>query len=168
MKLLIKSIIIFLITSKVFSAELTWDAYGYYRFDKIFDISEKRKFYTLKNKSVVLTNAGINGKSECGGHMSLLNGVDSGTYFICKMEDSNGDFNYAEFNTTRGESDSGIHSFTIISGTGRWEELVGQKCSGAYSQITGFNKQMEASYFWKGKCNIPDKKYERFINFKKE
>ena len=168
MKLAARVLLFFLLTVKTFSAELTWDAYGHYRFDKVFDISEERKFYTLKNKSVVLTNTGINGKSECGGHMSLLNGADTGTYFICKMEDSNGDFNYSEFNTTRGDSGTGVHSFTIISGTGRWEELVGQKCSGAYSQITGFDNNMEASYFWKGKCDIPDKTFDRFVNFKKE
>ena len=70
--------------------------------------------------------------------------------------------------TERGEAGSGITPFTFIEGTGRWKELVGLGCMGAFSMIKGFNENMKnASIIFKAKCEISDVILERLKNYKK-
>ena len=61
-----------------------------------------------------------------------------------------------------------VNSFVFVSGEGRWAELVGQKCIGAFSEITSFEENMKnATFEWKGKCELPNKTLERVKNYKK-
>ena len=56
MQLLIKIMIIFSITSKVFTAELIYDVYGIQKITT-FEIGDNRKFLTYNNESIVLRKA---------------------------------------------------------------------------------------------------------------
>ena len=55
-----------------------------------------------------------------------------------------------------GASTSG---FTIISARGPFEELIRQKCMEAYIELE------DQHYIWTGVCNIPDKTFERILNY---
>ena len=74
-----------------------------------------------------------------------------------------------EFNSGKGTFDAAVGNFTIVSGSGRWKEVVGVKCIGAYSQITPFENGTfkNATAMWKGKCDVADKTLDRLINYKK-
>ena len=50
--------------------------------------------------------------------------------------------------------------YTFLSGSGPWKELVGVKCLGALIQLG------EENYIWRGKCNVSDNTFDRFINYK--
>ena len=80
----------------------------------------------------------------------------------------NGDTAYLHFKNFEGEEDVRTNGFTIISGTGRWQFLISQKCIGAIARISDFKVgSKNAAFEWKGKCNIPDGKYSKFKNYKK-
>ena len=67
-----------------------------------------------------------------------------------------------------GEEEARTNGFNILSGTGRWKFLIGQKCIGATARISDFKEGTKnAAFEWKGKCNIPDDKYFRFKEYKK-
>ena len=67
---------------------------------------------------------------------------------------------YAAFNElAKGDMGASISGFTIISARGPFEELIGQKCMGAYIDLE------DQHYIWKGVCNIPDKTFERILNY---
>ena len=71
-----------------------------------------------------------------------------------------GDYFYAQFFVKRGSvnQDATVQTFEIVSGTGRWEELVGQKCIGAYTPL------IDSKFMWQGKCEMSDKTLERIKN----
>ena len=64
--------------------------------------------------------------------------------------------------------DAAVENFTIVSGSGRWKEVVGVKCIGAYSQIAPFEigTLENATAMCKGKCDVADKTLDRLINYK--
>ena len=67
-----------------------------------------------------------------------------------------------------GEEEARTNGFNILSGTGRWKFLIGQKCIGATARISDFKEGTKnAAFEWKGKCNIPDDKYFKFKDYKK-
>ena len=63
------------------------------------------------------------------------------------------------FNKKWCAGDATIQVFEIISGNGRWEALVGQKCLGAYIPI------VDSKFMWQGKCEMSDKTLERIKNY---
>ena len=72
-----------------------------------------------------------------------------------------------ELKNIDGEEEARTNGFTILSGTGRWKFLIGQKCIGATARISDFKEGTNnAAFEWKGKCKIPDSKYKRFKNYK--
>ena len=81
----------------------------------------------------------------------------------------NGDKVFTEFKPSRGEKDSyGLQQFKVVAGTGKWTELVGESCIGAFSQITKMDKDFKnASFIWSGKCEVADKTLDRVKNYKK-
>ena len=87
---------------------------------------------------------------------------------MCNYREKNGDTAYLHFKNFEGEEDVRTNGFTIISGTGRWQFLIGQKCIGAIARISDFKEgTRNAAFEWKGKCNIPDDKYFKFKDYKK-
>ena len=170
MRLLFKIILIFFITNKIFTAQLTYDVYGYYDFLKFFKVSENRSYIVMNNNTVVLTNIGVTGKSNCTGVIEVSGSETLFSNIMCKYTEANGDTNFTQFKTEKGaiSEGAGINSFIFVSGEGRWAELVGQKCIGAFSEITSFEENMKnATFEWKGKCELPNKTLERVKNYKK-
>ena len=74
-----------------------------------------------------------------------------------------------EFNSIKGVVEAGVQKVSTVSGTGRWAEVVGVQCLGAYSTITPFEEGTlsNATAMWKGKCDVADKTLDRLINYKK-
>jgi hypothetical protein len=151
---------IFLI-GKSFSAQITIDAYG---MDKYFnyDVEKGRQFLTYSNEGIFLTDFGINGVAECKGVIEVIKGSTSSN-IMCKYTESNGDIFYGQFFVQRGSiaEDATVQSFEIVSGTGRWEEMIGQKCLGAYTPM------IQSKFMWQGKCEMSNKTLERVKNYKK-
>ena len=87
---------------------------------------------------------------------------------MCEGSDSQGEKIIWEFNSGKGTIDAAVGNFIIVSGSGRWKEVVGVKCIGAYSQITPFKNGtiQNANAMWKGKCNVADNTLGRLINYK--
>ena len=70
------------------------------------------------------------------------------------------DYWYAAFNEiAKDDMEASTSGFTIISARGPFEELIGQKCMGVYIELE------DQHYIWKGVCNIPDKTFERILNY---
>ena len=170
MNLMFKTLLLFFVFSRAFTAELLYDVYGYYDFITFFKVSETRNYIVYDNKVITLTNIGVSGKSHCTGILEVENGETFASNIMCKFTESNGDTNFTQFKTDRGsfQEGAGVNSFIFVSGEGRWEELVGQKCIGAFADITGFEKDFKGATFeWKGKCQMADKTFERLKNYKK-
>ena len=146
---------------KSFSAQITIDAYG---MDKYFnyDVEKGRQFITYSNEGLFMTDIGINGVVECKGIIEVINGTTSSN-IMCKYTEGNGDKFYAQFFVQRGSisEDATVQSFEFVSGTGRWEEMIGQKCIGAYTPMK------EKRFMWQGKCEMSNKTLERVKNYKK-
>ena len=53
-----------------------------------------------------------------------------------------------------------MQSFEFVSSTGRWEEMIGQKCIGAYTPM------QQSRFMWQGKCEMSNKTLERVKNYK--
>ena len=161
MKTLFKIIIAFLMVSKVFSAELKIEVFGSDNYFK-YDVSETQKFFVWSNNAVFLTDIGINGSVECKGILEIIDSISSSN-IMCKWTETNGDNFYAQFFVNRGsvDQDATVQKFEFLSGEGRWEEMVGQKCLGAYTPL------IENKFMWQGKCEMPDKTFERVKNYKK-
>ena len=160
MRLLFKIIIFFLVTGKVFTAELLYDVYGIQKFTT-FELGDERKFLTYNNESIVLSNLGVNGVNECRGIIEVISGKSSSNV-MCKYIEENGDYNYTQFYNERGDiQEFGVQKFQFVYGTGRWEKLVGLWCKGAGSALP------EGKYMWKGKCELPDDLFNEVKNYKK-
>lgn len=168
LKIILLFSIIF-ISKNVLSGELVWNAYGHYSFDKIFAISENEQIIFFINKGITTTSLGTNASSECKGYTNYKGNIEQGGFFICQNIDGDGDKVFTEFTPSRGEKDSyGLQKFKVISGTGKWTELVGESCLGAFSQITNLDKDFKnASFIWSGKCEVADKTLDRIKNYKK-
>ncbi|MDC3024626.1 hypothetical protein OA264_04050, partial [Alphaproteobacteria bacterium] len=112
---------------------------------------------------------GHNSSGGCKGHILYENNLDKGGFFVCESIDTDGEKFFTQFSATRGEKESyGLQKFKIIAGSGKWTELVGQSCVGAWSQIRPLDKELKnASFLWNGKCEVPDKTLERVKNYNK-
>ena len=123
----------------------------------------------FNTKAIGTSNAGVQTTGGCDGFLEYVKGIIDKSYYICKLEEGNGDATFFEMKTETGEVDAGITPFKIIEGTGRWKELVGINCLGAFSMIKDFDENMKnASILFKAKCEIPDTTLERLKNYKKE
>ena len=154
MKLIVLSFLLTICASIVNSALFTYEVMGTSK-SKVFSVSENRIYVV----------------SECQGIAEIISGVTTSNV-MCKYTEQNGDTNFIQFKST-GDSDAstqGTQTFTFISGTGRWKELVGQKCIGATSSL--FTKELgegiiEDKFMWVGKCEVPDTTLERVKNYNK-
>ena len=162
-------IFFFIFNFKAISEEIIFDYYGFYNWDKIIDINKERRFVIFNTKGIGTSNVGVQTTGGCDGFLEYVRGEIDKSYYICKLEEGNGDSTFFEMKTETGEVDSGITPFIIIEGTGRWKELVGVNCLGAFSMIKSFDENMKnASILFKAKCKIPDASLERLKNYNKE
>ena len=91
---------------------------------------------------------------------------------MCELTEKNGDTAFMHFKQTSGAAiaTEGTQQFLFVAGTGRWKELVGQKCISANSPVVSkkvSEGNFEGRYIWTGKCNVTDATLERVINYKK-
>ena len=143
-----------------FSAQIRIEAYG---MDEYFsyDIGKERQFLTYSNEGLYMTDIGISGAIECKGIIEVINKSTSSN-IMCKYTEENGDNFFAQFFVQRGTSgDATVQSFEFVSASGRWEEMLGKKCLGAYTSM------LQKRFMWQGKCEISDKTLERVKNYKK-
>tara|TARA_B100001027_G_scaffold197610_1_gene155201 strand:+ start:550 stop:1065 length:516 start_codon:yes stop_codon:yes gene_type:complete len=169
MKIILNLLFYSFMLNYVFSGELIWNKYGHYNFEKIFAVSKNEQIIFFNNKGIATTSLGTNASSECKGYLIYKNNADQGGFFICEATDADGDKVFTEFKPSRGEKDSyGLQQFKVIAGTGKWTELVGESCIGAFSQITRMDKDFKnASFIWSGKCDVADKTLDRVKNYKR-
>ena len=168
MKIFLNIIIFFIFSLNAISSQLSFDFYAFYSWNKVIDINKDRKFVIFDTNGMGETSIGVAMTGGCDGFLEYLKEEIDRSYYICKIEEGNGDTSFFEMRTERGEAGSGITPFTFIEGTGRWKELVGLGCMGAFSMIKGFNENMKnASIIFKAKCEIPDVILERLKNYKK-
>ena len=149
-----------LLGGKSFSAQISIEAYG---MDEYFnyDLGKERQFLTYSNEGLYMTDIGISGVIECKGIIEIIN-KNTSSNIMCKYTEENGDNFFAQFFVQRGTSgDATVQSFEFVSATGRWEEMLGKKCLGAYTAM------QQKRFMWQGKCNITDKTLERVKNYKK-
>ncbi len=169
MKYLISIILVSIFLKTAASNTLMFDTYGFYNYEKVYAISGDRKYIVYSNQGVVLTDLGITGETTCNGIQEFEKGKSLEANVMCYYRERNGDTAYLHFKNSEGEEDIRTNGFTIISGTGRWQFLIGQKCIGATARISGFKEGTKnASFEWKGKCKIPDNKYKKFKNYEKK
>ena len=151
---------VMLLGSKSFSAQIRIEAYG---IDEYFnyDLGKERQFLTYSNEGLYMTDIGISGAIECKGIIEVINKSTSSN-IMCKYTEENGDNFFAQFFVQRGTSgDATVQSFEFVSASGRWEEMLGKKCLGAYTSM------LQKRFMWQGKCEISDKTLERVKNYKK-
>ena len=116
---------------------------------------------------MVLTDLGITCETNCNEVQEFEKGKSLEQNIMCLYRERNGDTAYFHLKNINGEEDARTNVFTILSGTGRWKFLIGQKCIGATAKISDFKEGTNnAAFEWKGKCKIPDSKYKRFKNYK--
>ena len=169
MKIILNLVIYLFIIKHVLSAELAWNAYGHYSLDKIFSISEDEQIVFFRNRAITTTSVGTNASTECKGYNTFKKNIEQGGFFVCESVDGDGEKVFTEFKPSRGEQDAyGLQKFKVIAGTGKWLEIVGESCLGAFSQITNFDKAFQnASFLRSGKCQVSDKTIERMKSYKK-
>ena len=149
-----------LLGGKSFSAQISIEAYG---IDEYFnyDLGKERQFLTYSNEGLYMTDIGISGIIECKGIIEVIN-RNTSSNIMCKYTEENGDNFFAQFFVQRGTSgDAAVQSFEFVSATGRWKEMLGKKCLGAYTSM------QQKRFMWKGKCNITDKTLEKVKNYNK-
>ena len=126
MKYLLIIISVFILFKTADSKTLLFDTYGFYNYEKVYDISKDRKYIVYSNQGVVLTDLGITGESNCHGIQEFDKGKSIEANVMCNYKERNGDTAYLHFKNFEGEEDVRTNGFTIISGTGRWQFLIGQ------------------------------------------
>ena len=149
-----------LLGGKSFSAQISIEAYG---IDEYFnyDLGKERQFLTYSNEGLYMTDIGISGIIECKGIIEVIN-RNTSSNIMCKYTEENGDNFFAQFFVQRGTSgDATVQSFEFVSATGRWKEMLGKKCLGAYTSM------QQKRFMWQGKCDISDAILERVKNYKK-
>ena len=167
MKYLINIIFFFIFFKISASKTLLFDTYGFYNYEKVYSLSGERKYIVYSNQGVVLTDIGITGETNCNGVQEFEKGKSLEQNIMCLYRERNGDTAYFHFTNIDGEEGARTNGFTILSGTGRWKFLIGQKCIGATARISDFKAGTNnAAVEWKGKCKIPESEYKRFKNYK--
>ena len=81
--LLLLSYILF--AKNLFAGEMSWNAYGHYDFDKIFNLSESEQIYFFNNKIVTTTSIGHNSSGSCKGHILYENNLDKGGFLFASQ-----------------------------------------------------------------------------------
>ena len=101
----------------------------------------------------------VNDFISVGGTIEVINRSTSSN-IMCKYTEENGDYFFAQFFVQRGTSgDATVQSFEFVSATGRWEEMLGKKCIGAYTSM------QQKRFMWQGKCDISDATLESVKNY---
>ena len=147
-----------LLGGKSFSAQISIEAYG---IDEYFnyDLGKERQFLTYSNEGLYMTDIGISGIIECKGIIEVIN-RNTSSNIMCKYTEENGDNFFAQFFVQRGTSgDATVQSFEFVSATGRWKEMLGKKCLGAYTSM------QQKRFMWQGKCDISDATLESVKNY---
>ena len=139
MKYLLSIISVFIFLKTVASNTLLFDTYGFYNYEKVYDISKDRKYIVYSNQGVVLTDLGITGESNCYGKQEFEKGKGIEANVMCKYRERNGDTAYLHFKNFEGEKMLELMAYHFIW-TGRWQFLIGQKCIGAIARISDFKE----------------------------
>ena len=170
MKLITLSCLFTICPFLLFGAEFRMDAYGYDK-SKLYTLSEKNIYVDYSNDAIVLTSTGISGTAICDGVIEIVNNTSTSN-IMCELTEQNGDTAFMHFKQKSGAAiaTEGTQQFIFVAGTGRWKELVGQKCISANSPVVSkkiSKDKFEGRYIWTGKCNVTDATLERLINYKK-
>ena len=170
MRLITLSFLITLISTLVSSAIIKWEAFAISQ-SNTYNLSDSRMYSSYSNEGIFLTDMGVRGDVECQGIVEI-DVKKTSSNVMCKFIDQDGDIFFGHFKATSDAdiNTQGTQSFSIEEGTGKWKELVGEKCIGATSSIS--TKDLGEGNFtgkimWAGKCNISDATLERVKNFKK-
>ena len=144
------------------AAELIFEVGGKFHVTHFYQIDPNYNFMTIKNTWTMTTNTPYVGYGNCSGTIKTKS--QKQVYdLVCHGKFKEGEF-YAAFDySAKGDVQSASTSeYTFLSGSGPWKELVGVKCLGALIQLG------EENYIWRGKCNVSDNTFNRFINYKAE
>ena len=159
---LVISINVFFSSLNLKSAELIFEVGGKFHVTHFYQIDPNYNFMTIKNTWTMTTNTPYVGYGNCSGTIKTKS--QKQVYdLVCHGKFKEGEFFAAFDYSAKGDVQSASTSeYTFLSGSGPWKELVGVKCLGALIQLG------EENYIWRGKCNVSDNTFDRFINYKVE
>ena len=159
---LLVSINFFFTSLNLKSAELIFEVGGKFHVTHFYQIDPNYNFMTIKNTWTMTTNTPYVGYGNCSGTIKTKS--QKQVYdLVCHGKFKEGEFFAAFDYSAKGDVQSASTSeYTFLSGSGPWKELVGVKCLGALIQLG------EENYIWRGKCNVSDNTFNRFINYKAE
>ena len=157
---LLISINFFFTSLNLKSAELIFEVGGKFHVTHFYQIDPNYNFMTIKNTWTMTTNTPYVGYGNCSGTIKTKS--QKQVYdLVCHGKFKEGEFFAAFDYSAKGDVQSASTSeYTFLSGSGPWKELVGVKCLGALIQLG------EENYIWRGKCNVSDNTFDRFINYK--
>ena len=95
MKFFKLSILLFIFSTSLISAELKFEAYGYGK-SEIYNLSEENIFVHYTNKFIFTTDVGIRGEGTCKGILEVLKGQTTSN-IVCKGKEPNGDIHFTQF-----------------------------------------------------------------------
>ena len=136
MRIITLSILITFFSSIVSTAVINFEAFGISK-SKAYNLSKNRMYIGYSNEGIFLTDMGIRGEVECQGIVEI-DVKKTSSNVMCKFIDQDGDIFFGHFKATSDAdiNTQGTQSFSIEVGTGKWKELVGEKCIGATSSIS--------------------------------
>ena len=154
-KIYLLALIIFFtnIYSKLYSSVLVIDVFGKEEV-KTYEIDDNNFFRIITSQSVFKTNTNIYGNSECAGTSEIYS-KNAILNFICELREGKNKAYYVikNKNTQSSKKDEVTElaiNILFVGGSGRWKNLIGQKCSFVY-----FEYEERASHA-KVKCEIND------------
>ena len=160
-------IFIFMFMKIGLSETIYIESYGE-NFFKSYEVSDNTVFrYVNANGIFTIDQINIRGVYDCDGIVEEINSTNK-LNMICKLIDEFKNVSYAKFE--RKDSESLITQFNFLSGKGVIGKLAGEKCLGASYRFnietlpSGHTKNKS---FFKGKCDISNKKYNEVKNYKK-
>ena len=152
----------FIVLSPIsFAAQLIMNVGGTYKYHGSYHVDKENLFITYQNFWTMTTNTPYVGYGNCSGTIKTKSQIQ--VYdLVCHGKFKEGEFFAAFDYSSKGDVQSASTSeYTFLSGSGPWKELVGIKCLGALIQLG------EENYIWRGKCNVTDETFDKFINYKK-
>ena len=142
-------IFIYYLTGISFSAKSLWMLEEHINFMEHIKLMKKKFIYDLSKLLDNDNNTPHVFKGNCSGIIKI-NAGNQVNDIMCHGKNGE-DYWYAAFNEiAKGDMQAATSGFTIIAAKGLFEELIGQKCMGAYIELE------DQHYIWKGVCNIPD------------
>ncbi len=158
---LLTTLNLFFSVFKINAAELIFEVGGKFHVTHFYQIDPNYNFMTIKNTWTMTTNTPYVGYGNCSGTIKTKSQIQ--VYdLVCHGKFKEGEFFAAFDYSSKGDVQSASTSeYTFLSGSGPWKELVGIKCLGALIQLG------EENYIWRGKCNVTDETFDKFINYKK-